>query len=629
MLEKLFSIPRTFFSRDGKRLSLVAYAFLALLCVGFFTPGIATMPPTDRDESSFAQASKQMIETGNYTDIRLQQEPRYKKPIGIYWLQSSAVRLLNPRHLNEIWAYRVPSFIGALVAVLMTAALGSLLFDPATGLLAAIMMAGCVILNVEARLAKTDAALLGCVVTAMYGLARAFVYRGIPSPLRGGLEPAPYLIRGRGGCRESPSLEITNGSATVQITTPTDDSQSSPPLPTPPLKGEGIPPCLRRVGFLTPLLFWTALAVGILIKGPIILLPVCGVLLWLKVSDKNIAWFRALRPSLGIPYALLLIAPWFIAISLQSHGAFMQQSAGHDLLAKLWQGQNKTMRLPGTHALWMPVVFFPFSLFVVLAIPDVWKNRSEAAVKFCLGWIVPAWIVFELALTKLPHYVLPAYPAIALLAAHFLVKGLPTVSETKRRFSLILIYGFWLLLGFCLAAALDLLPVFSDRARFVPQILAGAVLIATQIAALAFLRKNKIASLIILTLGALIFLPVTFGSTLPRLRHVWLSREIVEAAEAIKPCAKSQIVTAGYREPSLAFLAGTDTLMTTNGEDAAADLKQDSCRVAAIDAKHKQEFLDSFANAAEKPTEVGVITGLNSGHGAGAALTLYILAGRK
>ena len=58
---------------------------------------MATMPPTDRDEASFAQATKQMIETGDYLDIRLQDKPRYQKPIGIYWLQAAAVKLFDPR----------------------------------------------------------------------------------------------------------------------------------------------------------------------------------------------------------------------------------------------------------------------------------------------------------------------------------------------------------------------------------------------------------------------------------------------------------------------------------------------------------------------------------------------------
>jgi len=558
MFEKFAALPNSFFSRDGKRLSLLAYVFLAMLCVGFFTPGFATLPPTDRDESSFAQASKQMIETGNYTDIRLQDVPRYKKPIGIYWLQSVAVNLLNPQHLDQIWAYRVPSLLGAIVAVLMTAALGTLLFNPATGLLAAMMLAGCVLLNVEARLAKTDAALLGCIVTAMYALARGFVGR-MPSP------------------------------------------------------------------FFTPFLFWTAVALGVLIKGPIIFLPILGVLFWLKLTDKNIAWFRTLHPALGLPYALALIAPWFIAISLQSHGAFMEQSAGHDMLAKLWQGQNRGILPPGLHLLALPIVFFPFSLFVILAAPDIWKNRHDASVKFCLGWAVLTWIVFELSLTKLPHYVLPAYPAIALLTAKFLLDGLPTISTTTRRFPIALIIGFWLILGVGFAIVFSLLPSLTDNILAWPQIAAGAALILSQGAALLFFPRQKIASLIALTIGALIFLSVTFGVTIPNLRSVWMSREVTEAVAPVRPCAETQIISLGYHEPSLVFLAGTDTLMPFNSIDAANALKQNPCRVAVVDAKHRQEFLDAFSGDATQPQESGTIEGLNSGHGAQIAMTIYVL----
>ena len=175
MLERFLTLSPGFFTPDGERLNKFAYAFLIVLCLAFFTPGLATLPPTDRDESLFAQASKQMIESGNYVDIRFQDQPRYKKPIGIYWLQAASVKLLNPHHLDEIWAYRVPSLIGATVAVLMTACLGAFLFSPAAGLLGAIMMAGCLILNVEARLAKTDAALLGSIMVAQYALARAYI----------------------------------------------------------------------------------------------------------------------------------------------------------------------------------------------------------------------------------------------------------------------------------------------------------------------------------------------------------------------------------------------------------------------------------------------------------------------
>ena len=65
--------------------------FLLLCALLLFLPGFFTIPPVDRDEARFAQATKQMVESGDYVDIRFQEDVRYKKPVGIYWLQSAAV----------------------------------------------------------------------------------------------------------------------------------------------------------------------------------------------------------------------------------------------------------------------------------------------------------------------------------------------------------------------------------------------------------------------------------------------------------------------------------------------------------------------------------------------------------
>ena len=69
-----------------------AALWLVVVCLLSFLPGFFTIPPVDRDEARFAQATKQMLESGDYVDIRFQDESRYKKPVGIYWLQASAVK---------------------------------------------------------------------------------------------------------------------------------------------------------------------------------------------------------------------------------------------------------------------------------------------------------------------------------------------------------------------------------------------------------------------------------------------------------------------------------------------------------------------------------------------------------
>ena len=85
-------------------------ALAALLVFISALPALVFLPPLDRDESRFAQATSQMLETGDYVNIRYQAEPRDKKPVGIHWLQAASVSLLSSVEKREIWAYRVPPF---------------------------------------------------------------------------------------------------------------------------------------------------------------------------------------------------------------------------------------------------------------------------------------------------------------------------------------------------------------------------------------------------------------------------------------------------------------------------------------------------------------------------------------
>ena len=546
-------------AKNGESLTWRAYALLALLCLAFYLPGIASLPPTDRDESWFAQATKQMVETGDYVDINFLTTPRYKKPVGIYWLQAASVKLLNPGHLNEIWAYRVPSLIGAVIAVLMTAATGALLFGAEAGFLAAMMLACCLDLDIEAHIAKTDAALLAPVMVMQYALACAY---------------------------KKPDAGWGNAFA-----------------------------------------FWSALGIGILLKGPIILLPLLGTLGWLRWKEKRLTWFQRLKPMAGIPYALLLVAPWVIAISM-SHARVAAQAATHDFLGKILKGQDRGFLPPGLHALVFPAMFFPFSLFGLLAIPDVWRKRNEPALRFCIGWIVPTWIVFELSSTKLPHYVLPVYPAIAILTAKFLLDGFPALKQLKKyRWYPTAVTGLWLLVAVALAIVAAVLPYYIDRTVNTAQIVISLVFLAAQISGLWLFRTgNRNAAMAAMMFGAMLFSGTLFEGTLPGLKRLWVAREIVNAAKAVQPCSKLEVVSAGYEEPSLAFLAGTDTLLVPNGVYAAGHMQTDPCLIGAIDKRLLRQFLYTIPDAGTAPHFTGsVVQGVSAGNGGGKEMFLYTM----
>src|SRR6478672_6362413 len=336
-----------------------AVAFLILCGLLLFLPGFFNIPPIDRDEARFAQATKQMVETGDFVDIRFQDEVRYKKPVGIYWLQAATVETASalglPRAQVRIWLYRVPSLIGAIGAVLLTYWTALAFVTQRGAILAGLLLCSSMLLGAEARLAKTDAMLLLTVVAAMGALARV------------------YLSWQRGEDPEHPPWSW-------------------------------------------PAIFWTALAGGILLKGPLILMFVGLTIATLAILDRSATWLWRLRPLWGLMWTLVLVLPWFVAIFWRAGDTFFADSIGGDMLSKLG-AQESHGAPPGLYLLLFWVTFWPGAPLAGMAAPAVWRARREPGAQYLLAWLVPSWIVFELVITKLPHYVLPLYPAIAILIA--------------------------------------------------------------------------------------------------------------------------------------------------------------------------------------------------------------------
>src|SRR5262249_32317357 len=193
-----------------------------------------------------------MIESGDYVDIRFQDEARYKKPVGIYWLQAAAVEFADAigvsRAHRTIAVYRVPSLLGAVGGVLLTYWAALAFVTQRAAFLAGLMMAASILLGVEARLAKTDAMLLLTCVAAMGALGRAYLNR--PDAGHAGLR-----------------------------------------------------------SWVVPAIFWSAFAGGILLKGPLILMFVALTVATLAILDRPAGapwwrlradWLQRLKPLPGL-----------------------------------------------------------------------------------------------------------------------------------------------------------------------------------------------------------------------------------------------------------------------------------------------------------------------------------------
>jgi len=539
-----------------------ACAFLLLLSLAAFLPGFVTLQPLDRDEPRFAQASKQMLETGDFVDIRFQQEARHKKPVGIYWLQSAAVAageaLGVPQARTQIWLYRVPSLLGAIATVLLSYwALLAFVSRP-LALLGAALMASAVLLGVEARIAKTDAVLAACTVAAMGALARVW-------------------------------LDWTRSLAFVP----------------------------NRWNWLV---FWAATALGLLIKGPIVPMVWGLAIIVLSLSQRNWRWLKPLRFGPGLLICLIVVLPWFLAIAWKTSGAFFAESIGNDMLGKVAEGQEKHWGPPGLYLLMFFGTYWPAAAFAAMAVPFAWTRRREPQILFLLAWIVPSWLIFEAIPTKLPHYVLPLYPAVTGLLLLAVVNGgidrfrtgavatATLVVLVPLGLIGVILYGNWTLDQTLPYAALPVLML--------------ALIVAWRVVA-AFRRSDFEGALWRCVLASLLLGVGVYGFSVDSLQSLRLSPRLAATVKAAG-CADPKVITVGYREPSLVFLTGTDLAMAPDGAAAAAFLAEPGCRIAFVEKRFEAGFQAGIAQVAPAPRLLTTLRGFNLNGGRRLEIGVFV-----
>lgn len=536
-----------------------AVAILLAVSLLAFLPGFFQIPAIDRDEARFAQATKQMVETGDYVDIRFQNEVRYKKPIGIYWLQAAVVktatRISGHEVLTAIWLYRLPSLIGAIGSVLLTYWVALAFVTRRTAFIAAAMVASCVLLGVEARLAKTDAMLLLTVLAAMGAMARV------------------YLARRK---------------------------TTDPP-----------------VGWLLPGIFWTALAGGFLLKGPLVLMFVGLTVLTLIVLDRSARWVLDLRPLPGVIWMVALVLPWFIAILGRAGDTFFAESLGHDMLAKVASSQEAHGAPPGTYFLLFWVTFWPGAVLAGMAAPALWKAWRQPGVRFLLAWLVPSWIIFELVVTKLPHYVLPLYPAAAIAIAGILESGL----LSKAKFFIQGTIGWFIFPVVINLVALVGLIIVARQLGFVAWPFAAASVIMGFVAWWLYSADGPERALL-RAIAASIFVSISiYAIVLPSMSALFPSVAIVNALRA-SGCERPVAVSVGYQEPSLVFYGGTD-LRFTDAATAADFLRLGPCRFALVEARNERSFAQRADATGVRYTPGPRIEGYNISTGKAVTVAIY------
>ncbi len=572
---------RAFESKRSDLLDLLArgwrgYVLVACLAAFCALPGLVRVGPLDRDESRYAQATVQMLETGDFVRLFVQEDPRHKKPAGLHWLQAASVAAFSSPSAREISAYRLPSLLGAVLAAVAAFWGGTALVGRRAAFIGAAGLACSVLLSTEGMIAKTDAALCGLLTLALAAIAHLRVR---PQGRSGrGLAILIWALVGFGILIKGPIAPMVAG-----------------------LTLAALAGWERRIGWAAPLAWWPGpalaaaivlpwfVAIGILTNGEYFLEAI-GHDLGAKVTAS--AEHPAVPPGLHTLLIPLLLFPMTLGLP------------GGVRLA--WQAARGPRLAP-----------------------------EHAGIRFLLAWALPSLLVFEAAPVKLAHYTLPIYPALALLAGAGLVAAFERDWSGEKRLGLSLYVGFGAVLTLLAGAVATFVPPLGEgfqpgwsgallsaanpavaaedlRRAIQVWILGGAGLAACAlILALAGRRLTLWVALIILT-GAVAMWGVR-ARILPEARELALS---VEASSALDRAdlhprldKAGRLLMIGYSEPSLVFLTRTDVQLAT-GEEAGA-LAQEG-RAILVEGAAKAAFEAGLAGRGLAFQPIGpAVRGLN------------------
>jgi 4-amino-4-deoxy-L-arabinose transferase-like glycosyltransferase len=268
------------------------------------------------------------------------------------------------------------------------------------------------------------------------------------------------------------------------------------------------------------------------------------------------------------------------------------------------------------------VTLWPATLFALPGVGSGIANRIDPAVRYLLAWAGGAWALFEIVPTKLPHYILPAYPAVAFLGALWAMRA---KSPDEPRWEMILRYlaAFQFALG---VAAFTIVPIMGPKyfgEGIDPALVVGACIGgALGLAAVVFFvtRKTMIASLFAVA-AAVTFYPLIGWGVAPKVDQIWMSPKAAALVDKYKEPGDPPVVLGGYVEPSLVFLLGTKTQIQNGTRAADAVAKQGG--LALIEDHEKTKFLTRLGQLAALPTPLDGVSGFNYSRGRREHITVY------
>jgi 4-amino-4-deoxy-L-arabinose transferase-like glycosyltransferase len=223
-------------------------------------------------------------------------------------------------------------------------------------------------------------------------------------------------------------------------------------------------------------LFYLFAALAVLVKGLIGIVLPCAIIFWFLLLSRRWGLLREMRLQTGIPLFLLVCAPWFILVARENPG-FLNFFFIHEHFQRFLTKVHNRYQPPWFY---LPVLLgcmLPWSFFIPSALIEAWRRRKGGQGEihlFLLLWVAVIFLFFSVSHSKLVPYILPVYPAVALLIGHYLGDLLAAPQGLRRE-------GFALsAFHLVCAAGIAAYPMIARKPAITT---AGAIIVATLFAA--------------------------------------------------------------------------------------------------------------------------------------------------
>ena len=356
-----------------------------IIAVTFFTffALLGSRSLNEPDEGRYAEIAREMIDTGNWIVPHLWYEPHLDKPPLTYWAVALSLCAFG---LNE-WAVRLPLALAGLSGVLAVALLTRAISGNKTAITAVLICQTMFLYYLMARMLTTDIFLTQFVAWAMFFFWKAWT-----------------------------SMDVQN---------------------------QCVSPFNKNRVYIFVILGWMFVAAAFLTKGPVALLLILIPIFTLTLYSKNNLIKKFILPHiLGFIIFILIITPWFLTVFVKVPGSFnymvLGQAAGHLLGTTI---KNRK----GSIFYYLPILLLglmPWTVLLSCFLKRTWwfslpKINKDAFV-FLITWAALPLLVFSLSAAKLPAYILPAFPAFAIMFAIFAFSDSAFTCKHQRAVQIIL-----------------------------------------------------------------------------------------------------------------------------------------------------------------------------------------------